>query len=522
MKKKKIIILIGVAVLFLFSAGALLSGEGKQEEVNKEESITQVSVVSISDLNGIKSTISVNGRVESNNQAGLSPEVQGVVSGVPVSIGQTVSAGDPLVYLDNGDALLRLKEAEALLETQESRLEEMLSGALEEQIRNSEIAVENAEDTLEKTIEDTNEAVESALRNLLNNDLQAYLNDERMNIDDDDVITSPTISGVYEGEEGEYRISLYPSLAQSGYSFKYEGPNSESGVGSVNTRVAQPLGESGLYILFPEGFANHRDLEWVVPIPNKRGAGYLTVKDAYETALRNQEPAVKQAEQALEQRKNELALLKGGAREEQITAQKAQVSQAELGVDSANKYLERHIIRAPFSGTVASVSAQVGQTANMGQQIVFLVNENGLRVKSYLSPDNARSLSIGDSAEVDGKYKGVVSAVSRAVNEQTGQVEVQITITESSDLIVGEDVTVDIVTNSSSGVVRVPLSMIDVSSSGNAVYTVEEGVVKRVSVSLGPIQEDKITVLQGLEDVDFIIEDYSLVQSGQLVEVVNK
>lgn len=171
---------------------------------------------------------------------------------------------------------------------------------------------------------------------------------------------------------------------------------------------------------------------------------------------------------------------------------------------------------------MASVSAQVGQTANMGQQIVSLINENGLRVKSYLSPDNARSLSTGDSAEVDGKYKGVVSAVSRAVNEQTGQVEVQITITESSDLIVGEDVTVDIVTNSSSGVVRVPLSMIEVSSSGNAVYTVEEGAVKRVSVSLGPIQEDKVTVLQGLEDVDFIIEDYSLVQSGQLVEVVNK
>jgi RND family efflux transporter MFP subunit len=521
MKKKKIIILIGVVVFLFFAFQILFSGEEKKEEANKEEGVVQVSVVSISELNGIKSTVSANGRVESSDQAGLSPEVQGVVSSVPASIGEKVSAGAPLVYLDNTDALLRKREAELFLETQQAGLEEMLSGALSEQIRNSEIAVESAEDNLEKTVEDTEEAVQSALRNLLNNDLQAYLDDERMRIDEDDVITSPTISGVYKGEEGEYRISLYASLAQSGYSFRYEGPNNESGVASVNTRVAQPLGESSLYITFPEGFASNDDLEWVVPIPNERGTGYLTVKDAYDSALRNQSSAIEQAEKLLEQRENELTILQGGARKEQITAQEAQVNQAKIGVDNAERNLEKHIIRAPFSGTVADVSTQVGQTVNPGQQVVSLINENGLKVKLYLNPDNARLLSVGDSAEIDEKYKGVVSAVSRAVNEQTGQVEVQIAITESSDLIVGESVMVDVTTKTDSKNIRVPLSMIEVSSSGNAVYTVEEGVVKRVPVSLGSVQEDKVTILQGLESVDFIIEDYSLVRSGQLVEVVN-
>ncbi len=521
MKKKKIIILIGVVVFLFFAFQILFSGEGNQEEVKKEKGAVEVVVISISELNGVKSTISANGRVESSNQAGLSSEVQGVVSSVPASIGKKVSVGTPLVYLDNTDALLRKREAELFLETQQARLEEMLSGALLEQIRISELAVESAEDNLEKTLEDTKEAVQSALRNLLNNDLRAYLNDERMHIKEDDVITPPTISGVYEGEEGEYRISLYASLTQSGYSFRYEGPNNESGVGSVNTRVSQSLGESGLYIVFPEGFASYRDLEWVVPIPNKRGTGYLAVKDVYDSALRNKNSAIEQAEKLLEQRRNELALLQGGARKEQITAQEAQVSQAKIGVDNAERYLEKHIIRAPFSGTVASVSAQVGQTTNPGQQVVSLINENGLKVKLYLNPDNARSLSVGDSAEIDGRYKGVVSAVSRAVNEQTGQVEVQITITESSNLIVGENVTVNITTKTDSKNIRVPLSMIEVSSSGNAVYTVEDGVVKRVPVSLGPVQEDKVMILQGLESIDFIIEDYSLVRSGQLVEVVN-
>ncbi len=521
MKNKKIIILISIFVVVFI--GILFSKKEEQEVYLKKEEAIQVSVLDVSKLNGFKNEISINGVVESNNQATLSSEVGGVVGAVFVSIGQNVLMGDPLIELNKSDALLRLQEANSLLRIQEARLEEMKSGALEGQIRIAEIAFKNAEDNLEKTIEDSEETIQSALRNLLNNDLQAYLGDERIRIKEDDTITSPTISGVYNGEKGEYRLSLYGSLTQSGYSFRYEGPNNESGVGSVSTLVPQPLGDSGLYILFPEGFASYRDLEWVIPIPNKRGVGYLTVKDAYDNALRNQEPAIEQAEKALQQAENELILLESGTRKEQISAQEAQVNQARIGVSSAESYLEKHTVRAPFSGTVSMVSVNVGQNVGAGQQMINLINESGLRINSRISPNNARLLSVGDLAVIDNNYNGRVSAISRAVDEQTGQVELHIMVDKNNNnLIVGENVLVEIKTNSTVEGALVPLSVVEVSSSGNAVYTVENGKAKRVSVSLGSVKGDKVTITDGLEEVDLIIENYSLIKSGKSVQIINE
>ncbi|MGM0482719.1 MAG: efflux RND transporter periplasmic adaptor subunit [Patescibacteria group bacterium] len=494
------------------------NGETSQEENRK----TSVSLIKVSDLGLNGSKLSVNGKVESEDQAILSSEVGGRVRGVPVSIGQSVSAGQILVSFDTEDAALNLAEAEAGLASQEARLADMRSGSLEGEIRVLESAVETAEADLEKVMKDTKEAIENAKRNLLNNDLRAYLADEDIYIGEDDNIEPPGLSGTYEGEEGEYEITLYRSQTQSGYSFRYEGPEG-AGTGVVSTKVPQPLGKGGLYITFPDNFANRYNVEWVVPIPNERGAGYLSVKEAYRSAKDDREPAIKKAQENLKQRKEELEMARLGSRKEQIAAQEAQVRQAEARVEAARSQLNKRELRAPFSGTVSKVSVRSGENVGAGQEMVSLINKNFLNINVQVSPNEARLISVGDLVLVSDGYEGLVTAMSGALDPATGQVEVKITVDdEENDLIVGENVESDILTGSKENSILVPLSAVEVSSAGNAVFTIEEGKVKRVSVSLGSVEGDRINITEGLEGLGFIIEDTSSVRSGQSVEIRGK
>lgn len=520
---KKVIVTIGILVLISFIFWAFSSMTEENSEVTDELERTPVSLIKISDqeLNGDQ--ITVNGQVESSDQAVLSSEVGGIVQSVNVSIGQSVFKGQLLASFDVADVKLDLAEAEAALASQEAKLAEMRSGLLEGEIRKLESAVESAEINLEKTKKETEDAVESAKRDLFNNDLRAYLADESIHLSEHRNIEPPQISGTYKGEAGgEYRITLYRSGTQSGYSFRYRGPEG-SGSGTVNTKVPQPLGKSGLYIVFPENFANRYDLEWVVPIPNERGTGYLSAKDAYESAKDDREPAVRQAEETLKQRKEDLELARSGSREEQIAAHEAQVKQAEARVEAARSGINKRQIRAPFAGTISKVSPRVGENVSPGEQMFVLANEQILKVNAQVSPSQARLMSKGDKVLVNGEHKGVISAISGAVDSQTGQVELEITIEDrQGGLIIGEYVKSDIFLNSGDGSVLLPLSAVDVSSAGNAVFVAEEGRVKRVPVSLGAIEGEMVNITGGLEGVDSVIEKAASVRSGQFVEVVQE
>lgn len=519
--KRTTFTLIGTVILFFAFWVFWLATEKDVDLGNNSNSDSvSVSLIDVLTLKANGSVITVNGQVESNNQASLSSEVGGVFQNVYVSIGQNVSKGQLLASFDDADIRLSLAEAEAGLVAQEVRLVEMKSGLQEGEIRKLESLVESAEIALEKVINDTQDNIESSRRNLLNNDLQVYLANERIFLNENQDITPPQISGVYGGDkEGRYSIQLYRSHAQSGYSFSYQGPD-EIGFGSVNTRVPQPLGKNGLFIIFPENFADQHDIEWIVPIPNDRGVGYLSVKDVYQRALDGRDPAIRQAEENLKQRKEDLALARSGSRQEQIQAQEAQVRQAEARVAAARSQLNKRWIRAPFSGTVSKVYARVGESVNPGQSMFALVNKQLLRVNAKVSPAEARLLSVGDKGLVEGEYSATVSAISGVLDSQTGQVEVEITIEDlQNNLIVGEYVKANVFINSGSGSILLPLSAVQVSSAGNAVFTVEENRAKRVAVSLGSVEGEMINITAGLEDLDYVIRDASSVRSGQLVNV---
>jgi pyruvate/2-oxoglutarate dehydrogenase complex dihydrolipoamide acyltransferase (E2) component len=197
--------------------------------------------------------VSVSGIAEAEQTAELAFPVVGTVREVLVEVGDKVAAGDTLVtidartlYADRQDALANLAQAIATRD-------ELIAGptASARTVTNETIA--SKQKTLETTRESEAQKVTNAYRTLLSTDLTAYSKDANEDA------TPPTVSGTYAcNDEGIYKIEMYSSSAESGYSYKLTGI--ETGTYSVSTEQPIPLGNCGLRIQFDANSTYNRSI----------------------------------------------------------------------------------------------------------------------------------------------------------------------------------------------------------------------------------------------------------------------
>lgn len=494
----------GLLLIIVVIASALLFGIGEDDAQKTDTVPASTSTVERVDL--IKSgpstqTVTTSGEVKARLQATVAAESSGVISSVPSSIGERVTKGEVLAIFSNADQQASLRQAEANLAAQKAALAELQAGARPAELQNTEISVETAETNLAE-----------AREAYLNTDLQAYLDDGNDQYSRGS-LAQPTLSGTYDSdEEGEYRIDLYSSGANSGYSFRYTGL--ETGVGTVSTATPQRLGNRGLYIQFPENFATNHDVRWVVPVPNTRSGQHIQAKSNLE-----------RAKQSLRQARNNSDISAAGARSEQIDAQRAQVESAEAGVAAAEAQLEKTVVRAPFSATVLSLSATPGEYKSPGQAIAKLLDENSLEIRTYVSSENAKNISEGDTAKVEGGYQAEVVGVAPAIDSETGSVELRLRLPQAADLVSGSyvDVTFPLsgVSQESSETV-LPLSAVGTNSSGSYVYVVDEsGTAQQLQVETGSVTGGEILVTSDISDQK-VIKDISGISAGQVVTAGNE
>lgn len=101
--------------------------------------------------------------------------------------------------------------------------------------------------------------------------------------------------------------------------------------------------------------------------------------DAQVVALQSQVDAAKAAVGQAEQ---QLRALEAGATAEQIALAEAQVGQAQAALEAARAALEQVTLRAPFAGTVGSVSVRTGEVIVPGQPVITLGDLSHLRVET--------------------------------------------------------------------------------------------------------------------------------------------
>src|ERR1700720_2926790 len=104
----------------------------------------------------------------------------------------------------------------------------------------------------------------------------------------------------------------------------------------------------------------------------------------------------------------------------------AQYQQAAANLDQARVNLERTQIRSPVNGWVTNLLAQLGDYANVGQNIISLVDADSFWVDGYFEEINLGSIHEGDPAEIKLMsyrqiVRGKVGSVARGINVSNAQ-----------------------------------------------------------------------------------------------------
>jgi multidrug efflux pump subunit AcrA (membrane-fusion protein) len=276
----------------------------------------------------------------------------GRIKTVSVKTGDMVKKGQILATIDAGNTEGALAQARAAYATAQANYQKTINGATSSMINVARAGVNTAQVNLDGATKQQNVLVENAYKNLLNSTPEALPSEGNSDY------TAPIISGNYNKEiEGQIIISVYytgnsPSFSVSGI---------VNGDGFVTT-TPQPIGDSGLYIRFPN--ANAKNItKWTIDIPNKNAPNYLANYNAYQSTLQTKTQTISNAQAVLDQANASLAALLTSARPEDILIAQAQVDNARGVVQTAEAAYQNTIISAPSDGVISSVAITPGQIA---------------------------------------------------------------------------------------------------------------------------------------------------------------
>jgi len=157
----------------------------------------------------------------------------------------------------------------------------------------------------------------------------------------------------------------------------------------------------------------------------------------YKIAVSLNEAAVQQAQanalnaERESKRRQELTTLAVTVEEKQTFASnsvavQAQYQQAVAKLEQARVNLQRTEIRSPVNGWVTNLLAQLGDYANVGTNVISVVDADSFWVDGYFEEINLEPIRVGDPAEVRLMgyrqiIRGHVDSIARAINVANAQ-----------------------------------------------------------------------------------------------------
>ena len=157
----------------------------------------------------------------------------------------------------------------------------------------------------------------------------------------------------------------------------------------------------------------------------------------YKISVSLSEAAVQQAQVTARnvekeaQRRQELTSLAVTKEEKQTyesnaLAAQAQLQQAQANLDQAKVNLERTEIRSPVNGYVTNLLAQLGDYANVGTNVISLVDADSFWVDGYFEETNLEPIRVGDPASIklmgySQIVRGHVDSIARGINVANAQ-----------------------------------------------------------------------------------------------------
>lgn len=193
------------------------------------------------------------------------------------------------------------------------------------------------------------------------------------------------------------------------------------------------------------------------------------------------------------------------------------------------------VVKAPITGTVVALPAQLGMTISQAVPVARLAGAGSLEVRTYVAERFISKMRLGLPVELTldaypGRtFYGRIRELSPTVDPVSRTMEVRATVqNENSALKAGMFAKVKIITEEKSGIVKIPAAAIVRRYGEQYVFTVESDpqdpaltIAKKRVVIPGIIIDDQVEIRDGLEAGDeVVLRGQSLLEDGVRVRVV--
>ncbi len=544
--KLKIIIIISLTLIaliggyFYFSGGEELSYDWTL--VRKGELLQKVSTT---------------GQVIPAKKIDLQFEIQGRIKEIKVEVGDEVKTNETLVVLNTAELITQVLEATAASNVYQAKLDQLLAGTSQEDIKVYETAVENAEIVLdnaqislnntEQNLTDVEIEAESDLN-------QAY--EDALNVLDDSYLkiyntfnTADSIQKTYfstndqEGlkvienknaiKEARDRAKSYLDDAQDdseneNIDVALSGFRSALGAISLNLVVIREMCDEPLYrntvsdtdktSLDTQRTNINTALTNVVNSQQTISSTKLTNEsdiNSAEASLDTAQNAVMVAEGNLKSAQDKLAQIKAPSQKHEIDLAQAQLEQAEAALSLTKQQLAKASLVAPLSGLVTDIKKEQGETVTIQEPVISIISQEPFQIEVDISEIDIGKVSTGDSVEItldafpEHKFSGKVIDVPPAETIIQGVVYYKVTVgfeEVNEGIKSGMTANLDIITDSRENVLMIPRRAVLIKNGEKIVRILEGEEIKEIQVKTG-IQgsQGEIEILSGLNEGDKVI-----------------
>ncbi len=188
-------------------------------------------------------------------------------------------------------------------------------------------------------------------------------------------------------------------------------------------------------------------------------------------------------------------------------------------LEQAQVQLGRHTLRAPITGTIVAMDAEVGQIADTATVLLTLADLNDLIVETDVDEAYANQVAVGQLAvlrfagEVQTRT-GTVRTVAGRVDAATGGLSVRIGFDTAVTAPIGMTVTANIVVDQRDAALTVPRTALVSENGDTAVFLAKDGSTRLQPVSLIDWPAARLVVTEGLSPGDSVIIDAEGLSDG--------
>lgn len=242
-----------------------------------------------------------------------------------------------------------------------------------------------------------------------------------------------------------------------------------------------------------------------------------------------------QYESAMQQ----LTLVRRGASKEERDAVAAQVQQAEVAVKLAEQQLADTVLRAPFTGLLASQPAEVGMLVGGGTPVAGMVDIDRVVVEANVGEREINGIRVGAEVKVVvdalggpgvGEFVGVVDALAPVADQQTGTFPVRFLVdNDDHELKPGMVARVELELGGGSTGTVVPSDAVVRRAGGSVVYvvgtdTAGRQVARERAVTTGTTSGGRTFIQGGLRvgEVVLVAEAGATLRDGSPIHIVRE